>query len=199
MADQARLTRSRSDRVLSGVCGGLGKHLGIDPLLVRLAFLLLLLAGGIGLFLYLALAILVPAEDQAGRDPRETVKAGAAELGAQAKAAASQVAEVFRKSAPDGSAPSTAQAPPGEPAAPVDPPAPAGAPSPPDGPPPAAAPPGERRGGAFFAGLVLVLIGVWFLLRNLGLHMPWFLRLEALWPLVLVGLGAMLLLRRARR
>jgi phage shock protein C len=190
MGESARLTRSRTDRVLSGVCGGLGKHLGIDPLLVRLAFLLLLLAGGIGLFLYLALAVLVPAEDQIGRDPRETLKAGAAELGAQAKAAASQVAGVFRKQAP------------GEPAAPEGGTAASPAPSEPSAPPaqPApAVPSSERRGGAFFAGLVLVLLGAWFLLRNLGLHLPWFLRLEALWPLVLVGLGALLLLRRTRR
>ncbi len=193
MDERERLTRSRTDRVLSGVCGGLGRHLGIDPLLVRLAFLLLVLAGGVGVLLYLALAILVPAEDQAGRDPRETVKAGAVELGEQAKAAAARVAEVFRKDAPGGSAQAAASAEATSEAPPSEAPAsPAAEPATPE-------PPAERRGATFFVGLVLVLLGSWFLLRNLGLRLPWFLGMEVLWPLMLVGLGAMLLLRRARR
>jgi signal transduction histidine kinase/phage shock protein PspC (stress-responsive transcriptional regulator) len=46
--------RSREDRVVAGVAGGLGERLGIDPPLVRLAFALLTLAGGSGVALYLA-------------------------------------------------------------------------------------------------------------------------------------------------
>jgi phage shock protein C len=40
-----RLYRSRTDRMIAGVCGGLAKHFGIDPTLVRLAFVILALAG----------------------------------------------------------------------------------------------------------------------------------------------------------
>ncbi|MBN1440317.1 MAG: PspC domain-containing protein [Anaerolineales bacterium] len=57
-----RLVRSRTDRFLGGVCGGLGKYLGIDPTIVRLIFLLLLLTQGFGFLLYLILWILVPVE-----------------------------------------------------------------------------------------------------------------------------------------
>jgi signal transduction histidine kinase len=47
--------RSRQDRVLAGVCGGLAARLGVDATLVRLVFALLALAGGAGILLYLAL------------------------------------------------------------------------------------------------------------------------------------------------
>jgi signal transduction histidine kinase len=47
--------RSREDRVLAGVCGGLAARLGVDATLVRLVFALLALAGGAGILLYFAL------------------------------------------------------------------------------------------------------------------------------------------------
>lgn len=55
-----RLTKSKTDRKLLGVCGGLGEYFGIDPTFVRLAFVLLTLFNGIGLVLYIALAIIMP-------------------------------------------------------------------------------------------------------------------------------------------
>jgi phage shock protein PspC (stress-responsive transcriptional regulator) len=57
-----RLTRSQHDRVLGGVCGGLARTWQIDVTLVRLAFVLLALAGGTGILLYLLLLILMPLE-----------------------------------------------------------------------------------------------------------------------------------------
>lgn len=57
-----RLTKSKTDRKLFGVCGGLGEYYGIDPTLVRLAFVLLGLLHGIGLILYIILAIIMPSE-----------------------------------------------------------------------------------------------------------------------------------------
>lgn len=59
-----KLYRSRDNRMIFGVCGGLAKHLGIDPLLVRLFFVLLVFANGIGLLLYLILFLLVPLESK---------------------------------------------------------------------------------------------------------------------------------------
>src|SRR4051794_1630213 len=66
-----RLTRSRSDRVLGGVCGGLAAYFRIDPIIVRLGAVLLVLAGGAGVLLYLAAVLLVPAEgdDVVGEGP----------------------------------------------------------------------------------------------------------------------------------
>ncbi len=57
---EKRLTRSKTNRMLFGVCGGIGEYFGIDPTLVRLAFVLLTLANGIGLVIYLILAIIMP-------------------------------------------------------------------------------------------------------------------------------------------
>ena len=56
-------TRSSSDRVLTGVAGGIGERLGIDPLVVRLAFVMLSLAGGVGVLLYVAAALVSRAPD----------------------------------------------------------------------------------------------------------------------------------------
>lgn len=47
-----RLVRSRDDRVVAGVCGGLGEYLGVDAVLIRIAALILVFAGGAGIVLY---------------------------------------------------------------------------------------------------------------------------------------------------
>ena len=61
-----RLTRSRTDRVIGGVCGGLGRYFNVDPLLFRIGAVALIFLGGAGVLLYLAALLLVPSEDQAG-------------------------------------------------------------------------------------------------------------------------------------
>lgn len=55
-----RLTRSRDDRVIAGVCGGLGEYLGVDAVLIRIAALILVFAGGAGIVLYLIGWIAMP-------------------------------------------------------------------------------------------------------------------------------------------
>jgi len=60
-----KLYRNRTDKMIAGVCGGLGKYLGIDPTLIRLAFVLLLLFGiGSGLLVYLVMLLIIPEEPQ---------------------------------------------------------------------------------------------------------------------------------------
>jgi phage shock protein C len=55
-----KLYRSRQNRIIAGICGGMGEYLGIDPLIVRIIFVLLILFHGAGLLLYLILAIFIP-------------------------------------------------------------------------------------------------------------------------------------------
>ena len=62
-----RLERSREDRVLAGVSGGLGIHLGINPWWFRFAFLILTFFGGFGLLVYIAAWLVIP--DQGYEDP----------------------------------------------------------------------------------------------------------------------------------
>jgi phage shock protein C len=59
---QARLMRSETDRFFVGVCGGIAAYLGVDSVFVRLAFILLALASGIGVLLYLVLLFIMPIE-----------------------------------------------------------------------------------------------------------------------------------------
>jgi signal transduction histidine kinase/phage shock protein PspC (stress-responsive transcriptional regulator) len=56
------LRRSRSDRVVAGVAAGVSRHLGVDPLVVRIAFVALGLAAGFGVVVYLLLWLLAPLE-----------------------------------------------------------------------------------------------------------------------------------------
>ena len=55
-----RLHLSDSDRKIMGVCGGLGEWLEIDPVLFRVAFILLALVGGLGILVYMVLWLLIP-------------------------------------------------------------------------------------------------------------------------------------------
>jgi phage shock protein C len=58
------LRRSRYDRVIGGVCGGLGRYLGIDPVLLRIAAVLLTLTGGLGVLLYLLAFVVIPEQQE---------------------------------------------------------------------------------------------------------------------------------------
>jgi phage shock protein PspC (stress-responsive transcriptional regulator) len=60
--DLGRLRRTRVDRKVAGVAGGLGRHLDVDPLILRVAFVVLVFFGGAGLILYGACWLLVPEE-----------------------------------------------------------------------------------------------------------------------------------------
>ena len=55
-----RLYRSRDDRMLFGVAGGMARYLDIDPSIVRIVWALLVLAGGAGFLLYIVAAIVIP-------------------------------------------------------------------------------------------------------------------------------------------
>ena len=57
------LRRSRGNRIIAGVCGGLGRYFGINPFWFRLGFLIALLPGGVpGILAYLLLWLMIPSE-----------------------------------------------------------------------------------------------------------------------------------------
>lgn len=57
------LYRSKTDRKIAGICGGMGKYFNIDPTVVRVVFVLLLLPGGLpGILPYLVLWVVIPEE-----------------------------------------------------------------------------------------------------------------------------------------
>lgn len=136
-----QLTRSESDKMIAGVCGGLAEYLNLDPALVRLAFVVLGLASGMGFIIYLILAIITPTQSQVGVKPSAYVEHNIHQLG-------------------DSFSHSVQQA-------------------------------RNNRSAPMVGAGALILIGLYFLLQNFGLH----LNLSLLWPLVIIGLGAWLLVR----
>jgi phage shock protein C len=62
--EQKRLVRTRKDSVIGGVCGGLGRHLNLDPVIIRVIFVLAVIFAGTGLLVYIVLWIVMPLEPE---------------------------------------------------------------------------------------------------------------------------------------
>lgn len=58
--EQKRLYKSTTNRVLCGVCGGIGEYFNVDPTIIRLLFILLIFGAGSGLLAYIIAAIIIP-------------------------------------------------------------------------------------------------------------------------------------------
>lgn len=58
-----KLVKSRTNKMLTGVCGGIGELLGIDPTIIRLIWAALSLAVGTGIILYIIAAVIIPEDD----------------------------------------------------------------------------------------------------------------------------------------
>ncbi len=69
-----RLRKSRTDRMVFGVAGGLADYLEVDPVLVRAGFVVLCFIAGVGLLAYIGLALLMP-DTPEGETPSETATA----------------------------------------------------------------------------------------------------------------------------
>ena len=63
-----KLYRSRSDKVIGGVCGGLAEYLGIDSSIIRLITLALIFVGGVSIWIYIIAALVIPLEP---KDPED--------------------------------------------------------------------------------------------------------------------------------
>ena len=57
-----RLYKSRKDKVISGICGGIGEYFAVDPVLIRVIAVLLFFFGGVGVIAYIVGMIIIPAE-----------------------------------------------------------------------------------------------------------------------------------------
>ncbi len=67
--EPGRLYRSTVDRKVWGVCGGLGDFFGLDPVWLRLLFVLLIFVGGSGILLYVVLALITPSASDGNVTP----------------------------------------------------------------------------------------------------------------------------------
>lgn len=71
-----RLRRSTDDKVIAGVCGGLGTYFGVDPLFFRLAFVVLAIGGGSGVLLYIVAWLIIPEVSEDGEEQGRGVALG---------------------------------------------------------------------------------------------------------------------------
>ncbi len=136
---QSKLVRSDTDKMVAGVCGGLAAYLDIDPVLVRLAFVVLFFASGIGFPIYLILWVVMPRAATASESDAVVIQDNIKEMKEAVSANAGKI---------------------GRPAT---------------------------------VGVVFILLGLYFLLEQFG----WAGWLGgAFWPVVIICLGVVLLIRR---
>jgi phage shock protein PspC (stress-responsive transcriptional regulator) len=193
------LYRSRTDRMLLGVCGGLGAYWGIDPTVVRvLAVLLAWMSAGAAFIVYFVLAVLVPEEPAM---PQGTASYAWPQSAATGGGDAAMTDDNVGDTTPQpGTEP--------QPAPPEPTPPPAEAPAPPPvqppsyvAPPPAAPPQWEqpastperhRTSGGITGGVILIVVGLLFLAEQFipGLNVWRF------WPVILIVIGLSIILRR---
>ncbi len=168
--------RRGSDRIIGGVASGLAQYFAIDVLLVRIAFVILALAPpGIGIILYLVLWFLM--EPPAGA-PQSATRS----IGDRLRAMGNEIREDFRSGFSRSEGP------------------PPGGGTPPSG---QGSPPhrggwwspgyGGRPRGLWF-GVILILLGAYFLLSNIGVLAGF--RWDIFWPAVLIAIGLLILIRR---
>jgi phage shock protein PspC (stress-responsive transcriptional regulator) len=178
-----RLYRSRTDTVLAGVASGLAAYLGADPALVRIAWAILVpLTGGAAFLAYIVAWIVVPEEPYPGA--AFGAPAGPTGPAASAMPGAGSTGGDEAAGMEPGTDPVTG--------APIQPVAGSGSTWTPP-------PPIERRSSDGRAGMViglgLVVLGLWFLLRE---YLPDF-RWNLVWPFAIVAIGALILFSAMRR
>jgi phage shock protein PspC (stress-responsive transcriptional regulator) len=180
-----RLYRSREDRMLAGVAAGVAESLDADPSIVRVAWVILtFLTGGLALVVYIVMAIVVPEAPARGYpssgpwNVRVAPGAGAGP-GASAGSAASARPAATQAPAPNPDDTTAGFA---------APPTGGNSPTGPSGSSFNRASVDPGRGG-LLAGLALIVLGGFFLIRE---FVPWF-DWRLWWPLGLIGLGVLLL------
>lgn len=138
---ETRLTRSDTDKMIAGICGGLAAYLGIDSVLVRALFFFLILASGIGFPIYLILWFIMPRDDNQHKPNAEVLQDNIEEMG-----------QTVTRSV-------------------------------------------NRFGRPGTVGTLLVLLGLYFLLSELG-FLNW-LSSGIFWPLLIVAFGVYMFIRRS--
>lgn len=169
MAVTERLYKSRHDRMLAGVAGGVAEMVNADPSIVRIVWaLLIVLTGGIALVVYVVMAIVVPdAPDVDPGSPGARPGGGPPPADGGRPNAGPVAPGGWR--APDGSTvPMAAGYPTTRRTGPRD--------------------PADRARGGFIAGLILILIGAFFLIRQFVPSIDEGL----LWPIAVIAVGVLL-------
>ena len=83
--------RSEENRIIAGICGGLGEYFNIDPVIIRIIFFLLSFFGGSGIPIYLVLWLIIPNKSRLKHDQGETMQENIEEIKTKAKEFAEDV------------------------------------------------------------------------------------------------------------
>ena len=181
-----RLTRDTRNAVLGGVASGFARYFNVDPVLTRLAFILLCFVHGIGLIFYLICWVIMPREDSpqapaAPTEPAGTAASGDSEAGPPPPAG-EHVEEQMRAAGEQVRAAGEEVRAAGERVV--------------ENVRHAAREPGR---GHLIGGTILIVIGLLFLVDRMSwFYWPHWLRFSHLWPLVLVFVGIMMLIGAKR-
>jgi len=89
MDETKKLQRSKTNRVISGICGGMGEYFNIDPIFFRILFVIFLFAGGASVLLYIILIFVIPGEG--GKNSIESGKEEIKDLADKAKQEAEKI------------------------------------------------------------------------------------------------------------
>ena len=92
----ARKLQKSKNRMVLGVAGGVADYFKIDPVIVRIVFILLVFANGLGILLYLVLALLLPKAEAESASPLTVVKENLMTAPQDAKEASRRVVQVLR-------------------------------------------------------------------------------------------------------
>jgi len=159
---EKRLYRSKDERMVWGVCGGLARYFDIDPTIVRVIAVILALANGVGIIAYVILAIAVPTESSKASEPKDVVKENIEEI----KQTTSELGDEIRSSfkANESSSSSTTEV---------------------------------QKNSRNIIGIILIIAGGVFLLTNFFSF--WWFQWEYLWPLILVGIGVLIVVGVRRK
>ncbi|MBN1134221.1 MAG: PspC domain-containing protein [Methanosarcinaceae archaeon] len=94
-----RLTKSKDDRVIEGVCGGLAEYFEIDSVIVRLVFLISVFINGFGILLYIILMIVMPKQDiEEQSQPSKIINDNVQHMGEQVKDMIENISEQTEES-----------------------------------------------------------------------------------------------------
>lgn len=99
---KTRLTKSSTDRVIDGVCGGIAEYFSVDPVMIRLIFIALVFMNGLGVLLYIILAIIMPKAEKVDQLTKDTIQENVHEMGERLKETGEKLGSTLSRESKEG-------------------------------------------------------------------------------------------------